>query len=297
MGRIERIEPAISHFDVLLRQHLLLAVVDVDGALLGKDVQTIFYRAYIIKVQVPQFGQDCLEAVARGVIFHHAKFRRDGIGNAIGSHCKVGKRDIGLREDVSLLDLFVTDAQYRVLAPDRHPEFPVVVLECLRIVLHLAREFQFACHNAIVLKQDFAGRMSRRINLARSAVEEVVRVLAKGTAVLPGDILGERVGGIVEYLHARVGRYIEVSVAILDQRSHEVVCQRMAVGGTVGIGDEACAIVAHQAVLGGYPHKTVMVLEDVVGHRTGQFFVRRQEPVRLRMARQAGQHHGNHERK
>ena len=50
VGGVELIEPTVAHLDVLLRQHLLLAIVDVDGALLGKDVQTVLYRAYIIKV-------------------------------------------------------------------------------------------------------------------------------------------------------------------------------------------------------------------------------------------------------
>ena len=50
VGGVELIKPTVAHLDVLLRQHLLLAIVDVDGALLGKDVQTVLYRAYIIKV-------------------------------------------------------------------------------------------------------------------------------------------------------------------------------------------------------------------------------------------------------
>ena len=125
----------------------------------------------------------------------------------------------------------------------------------------------------------------------------MVGVLTKGAAILPRDICGEGIGGIVEHLHARVRGYIEVSVAILDQRGDEVVCQGMVVGGDVGEGDEAGAIVAHQAVLGGNPHKSVVVLEEVVDHRTGQLVVRRQEPVRLCLTRKTGQNQGNQRKK
>ena len=244
-----------------------------------------------------QFGQDSLEAVGRGVVFHHAEFRNDSIDNAIGSGCEVGQGGIRLGEDISLFNLFVTYAKHRIHASHQHPLLSVLVLEGLRIVLQFGRILQLASQNAVILQQNLAGRMSRRIDLTRSVDEKVVGVLTKGAAILPRDICGEGIGGIVEHLHARVRGNIEVSVAILDQRGDEVVCQGMVVGGDVGEGDEAGAIVAHQAVLGGNPHKSVVVLEEVVDHRTGQLVVRRQEPVRLCLTRKTGQNQGNQRKK
>ena len=251
--RIEFVEPAVPDLKVLLRQALLLAVIDVDGALLGQDVEAVVHGADGVQVRMSQFGQDHLEAVGLRIVFHHAQLRHGGIDGPVGCHGEVRKRVVPFGELVACLDLLVADAQHRVQSPDRHPLASARVLQHLRIILQLARERQLACRDAPVEPDNLAGRMPRRIHLARRAVEEVVRIFAERAAVLPRHIRRKAVRGVVVGLYARIRGNIECTRAILHQRGHEVVGQRMGVGRQVGVGHVARPVEANEAILGAKP--------------------------------------------
>ena len=74
-------------------------------------------------------------------------------------------------------------------------------------------------------------------------------------------------------LQATACAYIQLPVTILEKRFYEIVAQRCAVVGDVAVGGEFIAVVAVEAVFGGYPHDSVAVLVELVDKAAGEVVV------------------------
>lgn len=99
-------------------------------------------------------------------------------------------------------------------------------------------------------------------------------------ALTPGGVC-ECVGvGIVE-LHALLRAHVDVALAVLPDGVDKVVGQRGRVAYHIAVDGELRAVISVEAILGGYPYHTVVVLVNTVDEAARYVMVAGEEPVVL----------------